>query len=212
MERVAEYYYVTGDAKAKAILDKWVAWALENTTINADGTFHIPSDLTLDRRAGHLEPVGTRGNNTGLHVTVDSTTPDIGVAGSLRQDARPTTRAKSGDAAAKTCAKELLDGIWANEPGRQGRLGAGDPQGLRPVQRQGLRPRRAGPARCRTVTRSTRARRSCRSAVLLQEGPGLAARSRPTSTAEPAPTFTYHRFWAQADVATAFAVYAEVIG
>ena len=34
MERVAEYYYVTGNAQAKAILDKWVAWAESVTTVN----------------------------------------------------------------------------------------------------------------------------------------------------------------------------------
>ena len=33
MERMAEYYYVTGDAKAKAILDKWVTWAISKTTV-----------------------------------------------------------------------------------------------------------------------------------------------------------------------------------
>ena len=28
----------------------------------------------------------------------------------------------------------------------------------------------------------------------------------------PAPTFTYHRFWAQAEIATAFALHAEIFG
>ncbi len=28
LQRVAELYYVTGNAKAKAILDKWVPWAI----------------------------------------------------------------------------------------------------------------------------------------------------------------------------------------
>ena len=56
LERLAEYYYATGDAKAKAMLDKWVTWALANTTISATD-FQIPSDLTWTRQAGHLEPV-----------------------------------------------------------------------------------------------------------------------------------------------------------
>lgn len=42
MERVAEYYQQTGNANAKAILDKWVSWALSKTTINPDGTYQIP--------------------------------------------------------------------------------------------------------------------------------------------------------------------------
>src|SRR6202011_1364188 len=45
MERVAEYYYVTGDATAKALLDKWVAWSSGHTTVNANGTYQIPNTL-----------------------------------------------------------------------------------------------------------------------------------------------------------------------
>ncbi len=46
MERVAEYYQVTGDADAKAILDKWVSWALANTTVDpSTGSMQIPSTL-----------------------------------------------------------------------------------------------------------------------------------------------------------------------
>ena len=32
MQRVAELYYATGNAKAKAILDKWVPWVVANIT------------------------------------------------------------------------------------------------------------------------------------------------------------------------------------
>src|SRR5207248_7484276 len=52
MERVAEYYNVTGDANAKAILDKWVAWASSKTTINADGTYQIPNTLNWMGKIG----------------------------------------------------------------------------------------------------------------------------------------------------------------
>ncbi|WP_037945385.1 glycoside hydrolase family 48 protein, partial [Streptomyces sp. NRRL WC-3774] len=45
MERVAELYQQTGNAQAKAVLDKWVKWALSQTTINPDGTYRIPSTL-----------------------------------------------------------------------------------------------------------------------------------------------------------------------
>ncbi len=51
MERVAEYYYATGDAKAKALLDKWVTWAIANTTIAANGDFTDPGHPVLDRRS-----------------------------------------------------------------------------------------------------------------------------------------------------------------
>ena len=46
MQRIAELYYATGNATAKALLDKWVPWAMANTTIGTGGDFEIPSDLT----------------------------------------------------------------------------------------------------------------------------------------------------------------------
>ena len=53
MERVAEYYYVTGNAQAKAILQKWVAWA-ESVD---HGQHHHRGDLRA--RAAQLErPAG----------------------------------------------------------------------------------------------------------------------------------------------------------
>ena len=46
MHRIAELYYATGNAKAKALLDKWAPWAIANTTIGTGGAFEIPSDMT----------------------------------------------------------------------------------------------------------------------------------------------------------------------
>ena len=57
LQRVAELYYETGNAKAKAILDKWVPWAIANTTIGTGATFSDPVRHGVERRAGHLEPV-----------------------------------------------------------------------------------------------------------------------------------------------------------
>ena len=44
VERIAEYYYATGNAQAKSILAKWVSWAESVTTVN-------PSTGTLTVRA-----------------------------------------------------------------------------------------------------------------------------------------------------------------
>ncbi len=44
MERVAELYQQTGNTQAKAVLDKWVKWALSKTTINPDGTYRNYQD------------------------------------------------------------------------------------------------------------------------------------------------------------------------
>ena len=60
--------------KAKAILDKWVAWAIANTTIRRRATCQIPSTLTW---TGEPDTWNTAspGANTGLHVTVTELRP-----------------------------------------------------------------------------------------------------------------------------------------
>ncbi|MEV6494764.1 glycoside hydrolase family 48 protein, partial [Actinoplanes sp. NPDC051633] len=45
MQRVAELYHQTGNAQAKALLDKWVPWALANTTVGSGGNYQVPSTL-----------------------------------------------------------------------------------------------------------------------------------------------------------------------
>src|SRR5688500_2660120 len=112
LERLAEYYYLTNDAKAKSVLDKWVPWALANSTISATN-FEIPSDLAWSGAPATWNP-SSPAANTGLRVTVATKGQDIGVAGSL---AKLLTyyAAKSGNAAAKTAAKNLLDAIWTKK-------------------------------------------------------------------------------------------------
>ncbi|MBX6766809.1 MAG: cellulose binding domain-containing protein, partial [Actinomadura rubrobrunea] len=111
MQRVAEYYYVTGDADAKTILDKWVAWVLDNTTVNAStGEYQIPSTLKWEGQpdADWSSTSGMPPANTRLHVTVVDHTQDVGVTASLAR-ALSYYAAKSGHAQAKQTAKDLLD-------------------------------------------------------------------------------------------------------
>ncbi|EFF93968.1 cellulose 1,4-beta-cellobiosidase [Streptomyces sp. e14] len=123
MERVAEYYQQTGDAKAKTVLDKWVKWALANTTLNPDGSFLIPSTLKWSGKPDTWN-AASPGANSSLHVTIADYTNDVGVAAAY---AKTLTyyAAKSGDAQAKSTAKALLDGMWAND---QDALGVAVPE------------------------------------------------------------------------------------
>jgi hypothetical protein len=201
MERVAEYYYQTGNATAKAILDKWVAWATSQTTLNADGTYAIPSTLNwTGQPANNVSATVAPVANTGLHVTVVNTTTDVGTTAAFAKTLEFYS-AKSGNAAALTLAEALLDrmatlytdpiGI-ANSEVRtdysQFNVSVSIPAGWTGTNGQGA-----------TLNSST---------TFLTE--------RPKYTADPAfskvqaylnggaaPTFTYHRFWAQADVAMA---------
>jgi hypothetical protein len=212
LERLAEYYYTTGDAKAKSVLDKWVTWALANTTVSAD-TFLIPSDLTWSGKPNTWSPTSPAAN-TGLHVTVKSRGNDLGVAGSY---AKLLTyyAAKSGNAAAKTTAKGLLDAIWAHK----------DSKGVSVTET------RADYNRMDDVYDSATGQ-----GIYIPPGwsgkmpngdvikPGVSfldirswykndpdfPKVQAYLNGGPAPTFNYHRFWAQVDVATGYADYARL--
>ncbi|WP_405011097.1 glycoside hydrolase family 48 protein [Kitasatospora sp. NBC_01539] len=206
VERLAEYYYASGDAKAKAVLDKWVSWALANTTFNANGTFKIPSTLAWTGKPDTWNAT-TPGANTGLHVSVVDYTQDVGVAGSYAKLLAYYAK-KSGNAAAKTAAQKLLDGMWANN---QDALGVSVPETRTDYSRfndsvsvpsgwTGTMPN-GDPINSSSTFLSIRS--------FLKNDPDF-AKVQTYLNGGAAPTFTYHRFWAQADIATALATYGEL--
>ncbi|MFQ6147529.1 glycoside hydrolase family 48 protein [Streptomyces seoulensis] len=207
MERVAEYYQQTGDAKAKAVLDKWVKWALANTTVNPDGTFLIPSTLKWSGKPDTWN-AASPGANSSLHVTIADYTDDVGVAAAY---AKTLTYygAKSGDAQAKSTAKALLDGMWAND---QDGLGVAVPETRTDYSRFGdsvyVPSGWTGtmPNGDRIDSSSTFA--SIRS--FYKNDPAW-SKIEAYLKGGAAPTFTYHRFWAQADIALAMGSYAELL-
>ncbi|MGW2729195.1 glycoside hydrolase family 48 protein [Streptomyces sp. NPDC001494] len=207
MERVAEYYQQTGDAKAKAVLDKWVKWALSKTTVNPDGTYRIPSTLQWTGQPDTWN-ASSPGANSGLHVTVADYTEDVGVAAAY---AKTLTyyAAKSGDSAAKSTAKALLDGMWGNY---QDSLGIAVPETRSDYSRfndsvyvpsgwSGRMPN--GDAVNSSSTFS-----SIRS--FYKNDPAW-SKIEGYLKGGAAPVFTYHRFWAEADIALAMGSYAELL-
>lgn len=207
MERVAEYYQQTGNADAKAVLDKWVQWALSKTTVNPDGTFQIPSTLQWSGQPDTWN-AASPGANANLHVTVADYTNDVGVAAAY---AKTLTYygARSGNAQAKTVAKQLLDGMWDNN---QDALGIAVPETRTDYNRfndtvyvpsgwTGTMPN--GDAINSSSTFS-----SIRS--FYKNDPAW-SKIQTYLNGGAAPTFTYHRFWAQADIALAMGSYAELL-
>ncbi|MEU6674053.1 glycoside hydrolase family 48 protein [Streptomyces sp. NPDC046925] len=207
MERVAEYYQQTGDADAKTVLDKWVDWALSETTVNPDGTFRIPSTLKWSGKPDTWN-ASSPGANSGLHVTVADYTNDVGVAAAY---AKTLTYygAKSGDARAKSTAKALLDGMWEHD---QDALGIAVPETRADYSRfddpvyvpggwTGTMPN--GDKIDSSSTFS-----SLRS--FYEDDPNW-SKVEAYLAGGAAPTFTYHRFWAQADIALAMGSYAELL-
>ncbi|WP_329089708.1 glycoside hydrolase family 48 protein [Streptosporangium sp. NBC_01469] len=207
MERVAELYYATGNADAKLVLDKWVKWATDNTTINADGTYQIPSTLVWTGQPDTWNP-SNPGTNSGLHVSIRDYTTDVGVAGSY---AKVLTyyAAKSGNATAKAVAKGLLDGMWRNNQDAKGvsvtETKADYSRLNDPVY---VPPGWTGKMPNGDTINSSSTFMSIRSFYKNDpDWPKVDAYLKGTG---PAPSFNYHRFWAQVDVAVALAEYGRL--
>ncbi|MEU9558799.1 glycoside hydrolase family 48 protein [Streptomyces fumanus] len=207
MERVAEYYQQTGDAKAKAVLDKWVDWALSETTVNPDGTFRIPSTLQWSGKPDTWN-ASSPGANSGLHVTVADYTNDVGVAAAYAKTLTYYAD-RSGDTAAASTAKALLDGMWENN---QDALGIAVPETRADYNRfddsvyvpsgwTGTMPNG-------DTINSSSTFESIRS--FYEDDPAW-SKVESYLAGGAAPVFTYHRFWAQADIALAMGSYAELL-
>jgi hypothetical protein len=212
VERMAEYYYTTGDAKAKAMLDKWVAWAMANTTVNAStGAFTVPDTLSWSGQPDTWNP-SSPGTNANLHVTVVSSGTDVGTtAGYIKL--LEYYSAKSGNTSAKTLAKNLLDALWMH----QDSLGVAIPETRTDYNRftqvwnsssqQGL------------FVPSGWTGKMPNGDVITSGDTFLDIRSWYRNDPQwskvqayldggAAPTLTYHRFWAQSDIAMANADWA----
>ncbi|MEV4347406.1 glycoside hydrolase family 48 protein [Actinoplanes sp. NPDC049596] len=212
LERLAEYYYTTGDAKAKSVLDKWVPWALANSTISATD-FSIPSDMEWSGAPATWNP-SSPAANTNLHVTVTSKGQDLGVAGSF---AKLLTyyAAKSGNAAAKTAAKNLLDAIWTKKDAKgvsvtetradynrmDDTYNASTGQGIY------IPPGWSGKMPNGDAIKPGVSFLDIRS--FYKNDPDY-PKVEAYLNGGPAPTFNYHRFWAQVDVATGYADFARL--
>ncbi|KPI11447.1 glycoside hydrolase family 48 [Actinobacteria bacterium OK074] len=207
MERVAEYYQQTGNASAKAVLDKWVDWALSKTTVNPDGTYLIPSTLQWSGQPDTWN-ASSPGANSSLHVTVADYTNDVGVAAAYAKTLTYYAD-RSGDTAAATTAKALLDGMWDNY---QDGLGIAVPENRADYNRfddsvyvpsgwTGTMPND-------DAINSSSTFASLRS--FYQNDPAW-SKIQSYLAGGAVPSFTYHRFWAQADIALAMGSYAELL-
>jgi hypothetical protein len=208
MHRVAEYYYVTGDATAKSILDKWVAWALANTTTGANGEYSFPSTLSwTGQPGGNWTSSTTSVDNSNLHVEVVDSTNDVGVAAAY---ARTLIYygVKAGNSTAVATAKAILDGAWAHED----ELGVSVPETKADYRRLD------DPIYIPSNYNGTMANGD----PINSNSTFLSIRSWYQDDEDwdkvqafldggPAPVFNYHRFWAQADIAMAMADYAKLV-
>ncbi|MCP2205496.1 glycoside hydrolase family 48 protein [Lentzea flava] len=213
LERTAALYRMTGDARAKKILDKWVPWALANTTTGTN--FEIPADLEWTGAPDTWNPTSP-GANANLRVRVVNKNQDVGVAASYAK-VLLNYAAKSGHAQAKATGEALLTSLLSH----QDSLGIATPETRTDYNRfddvynastgEGpyVPPGWTG--------KMPNGDQIAQGATFLSMRSGF--RNDPQwpkvqsyLDGGPAPTFTYHRFWAQAEIATAFALHAEIFG
>ena len=219
MERLAEYYYDSGNAQAGAILAKWVSWAESVSSFNTTtGAICLPGTLTWSGQPSESYTSGATAPpaNTGLSVSVSGCSADLGVSGSLAK-VYEYYAAKSGNTTAETDAQNIIDVIhkfYADS------LGYSSPE-----------------TRTDYSNFTSAYNNTTLEGVYIPPGwtgtyPGGIPLSSSTNTflsirpwyiGDPqwskvqaylnggaAPTFNYHRFWAEVDIATAFESFAQL--
>jgi Glycosyl hydrolase family 48 len=228
---MAELYNVTGNAQAKAVLDKWVGWATSNTTLGTGSTFAIPNELDWSGApsASFSNTTGTPAANPGLHVTVRNTAQDVGVAAAyirtLTQYAAREGSTTLGTTA-KNTAKGLLDRLLLLKESKGISVcetrsdyerfndvwNASTQKGVFvPTTFNGTMPNgdvinsQSSFLSIRTFYNSDPTP-TCTGGA----GSGMAAITAFMNGTGPAPEFRYHRFWAQADIAMALADFGSL--
>jgi hypothetical protein len=205
MQRLAEYYYATNDADAGAVLDQWVDWVISEVTIGEGGDFAIPATLEWTGAPDTWNP-DNPGDNSGLHVEVTAHGQDVGITGSLA-NTLSYYAAASGDAEAQETAAGLLDALWANSDG----MGVAVPETRADYNRFDdeiyIPSGWSGTMPNGDVIEEGATFESIRS--FYHDDPNWGQVEAYLDGGD-VPTFTYHRFWAQADIAVAMSTYANL--
>ena len=223
MERVAEYYQQTGNAQAGAILKKWVTWAESVVTVNTTtGAICEPGQLNWSGTPAESWTTGTSSSaqppaNPNLSVTVSNgCSGDLGVAASLAKTYMYYA-AKSGDTTAETAAQNIIDVIHQFDGDSIG-FSAPEPRtdyknfnsAFNTTNFEGL-----------FIPSGWSGSYPGLGSTALTSADNTFLSIRPWYTSVPdyplvqsylnggsAPVFNYHRFWAEADIATAFDSFA----
>jgi hypothetical protein len=215
LERTAELYQQTGDARAKKILDKWVPWAIANTTVGTGGDFQIPSDMTWTGQPDTWNP-SSPGGNSGLHVSVTSHSQDVGVAASYAK-VLLNYAAESGNAQARTVGEGLLDALLAHTDS----IGIAIPETRTDYNRfddeynsstgEGVYVPQGWTGDMPNGDQITAGADFLSIRSFYEDDPEW-PKVQSYLDGGSAPAFTYHRFWAQAEIATAFSLHVQLFG
>lgn len=209
LQRVAEYLFLTGDSRAAQILDNWVPWAMSETTVGTGGDYQIPATMQWSGAPETWNPADPQPND-GLHVEVTEHGQDVGVTAAYARTLM-WYAAATGDTGAQQLALDLLEALYAN----MGDVGVAVPEQRADYDRfldevfipEGWSGQMGNGEQIAPGVTFFDLRES-----LYQDDPAidevLAYAADPDNA--PVPTFTYHRSWAQMDIANAFADYAHL--
>ncbi|KAG5877778.1 hypothetical protein JTB14_003175 [Gonioctena quinquepunctata] len=191
VDRLAQYYYVTGDEKAKTVLDKWVSWIISEIKFNGD-QFTLPATLEWE------------GAPPNVNVKISAYTSDVGTAsGTARTLAYYAAKANHDEA--KNVAKKLLDGMWNLYQTDKGVSSPEQATSYHQFNQEVYVPSGwTGTYPNGDVIDSSATFIKLRS--WYKNDPEWSKVEAHLNGGE-APTFTYHRFWAQADVALSMGTY-----
>jgi len=203
-----EYYYLTGDKNISELCRKWASWAMENTYLHSDGSYEIP--CTLEWSGQPDTWTGKPSSNKNLHCTIKDWTVDAGVTAALAKAliyyaAATEKHEKALNEKARETSKQLLDRMWIDY---KDDLGISSPESRDdfkrffdevyvPVDFSGTN---AQGAEIKNGTTFIEMRPKYKS------DPGFSAIEQAVNSGT-APLMKYHRYWVQAEIAMANAMY-----
>ncbi|TQV74201.1 PKD domain-containing protein [Exilibacterium tricleocarpae] len=218
-ERLAEYYYLTGEPRTKAILDKWIGWVLAPSPAVgkavldfSDNDVKLAAELAFTGLPAAWNPANPQPNND-LHVEVITQNQDVGVAHSLAKTLMYYAAAEqlhqgAVHVGARDAAQTILDRFWTNHR---------TAKGVATLETRGDYSRVNDPVYFPPGWTGTNA-----VGAALGEGTTFIG-MRPFYQSDPGyqevlnaaaegrdPAFVYHRYWAQVEVATANALFADL--
>jgi hypothetical protein len=213
MQRMGEIFYITGDSRVEKVMDRWFSWVKQNVKLNADGTFAVPSEIGWAGQPDNWTGAASFTGNPNYHVTVKSYSTDLGVAASLARSLIHYNFAKKKigkplDSTALYIAKEIIDRTYNLY---------GDKLGFSAIEKRGDYHRFFDQVVYIPASFSGRMPNGdqIKSGIKFldirskyRQDPSFAA-VQSAVNANDTPSFRYHRFWAQCEIALAFAEYAR---
>jgi len=219
MQRMGEIFYITAGTSdpnvpiVEKVMDRWFSWVKQNVILNADGSFSIPSTIGWSGQPDPWNGTASFTGNPNYHVNVVNYSEDLGVGASLARSLIHYNFAKKKegkpiDSTALYLAKQIIDRIYNTCADRIG-YSAVEKRGdyhrffdqvvYIPASFSGRMPNgdQIKPGVKFLDIRSK-----------YKQDPSFATVQNAVN-ANDTPSFRYHRFWAQVEIALAFAEYAR---